>query len=185
MAIYDKKNQVKTWGEQFKDRNNSFDDNQEIKIFMETVTKNTELRNYILQFIPNISENCVFEPHPNGQYGVDLGIRDRGNGNKLVMVFDLERWSVWNNDFPSFYKYLSFLSRKNKFLRDDIPFVMVWQNNDCSKYLMVDDTIIRETEPEEVTFKNGFVDQVRKIPLQKGTIFGQTGYRENTYFNLL
>lgn len=183
MSYYSDRDQVKSWGEQFKDRGNSFDDDQEIDLFIDAVKNNIKLNHYIARFLPNPNGRYKFYPHPDGKYGVDLGVIDE-DGN-TVMVMDLERWSAWENDFPPFYKYLSFLSRKNKFLRDDIPFIMVWQSNDCSKYLMVDDSIIRETEPEEVTFKSGFVDHVRKIPLSHGTIFGAKGYREKNYFNLL
>lgn len=184
MSYSTTKSQVKTWGEQFNDRSNSFDDEKEINIFIKTVGETKELQNYISKFLPNVSKNgLVFQPHPHGKYGVDLGIRDKSNGNKLVMVFDLERWSQWDNDFPTYYKYLSFLSRKNKFLQDDVPFIMVWQNKDCSKYLMVDDSIIRETPSEKVVFKSGYTDSVRKIPLEKGTILGAKGEREIKYFS--
>lgn len=161
--------EIDNYGNQFKDRKNNFDDDKEIDDFIEFVSNNKEIKKFIEQYLPK--GNKKWKKKPNGDYGVDVGIID--DNKRLLLSLDLERWSKWTNDFPNYINHLSFLERKSKFIKRRTPFLMVWQNSDCSKYIIVDDDDILKVKPEVKYLKSGKTDVVRKLPLSYGNIFGE------------
>lgn len=63
------------WGS-YNDRNNSFDDGEDIKTFFDMVNKDESLKKYLTSFLPETPDHL--RKHPDGQYGVDIGIVCKG-----------------------------------------------------------------------------------------------------------
>lgn len=142
----------------FSDRENNYDDEMEISKFTE-FAKNFYDKTY--EIIPK----------PFGDYGVDIGISKDGN---LISTVDVERWSVWDNDWPPQYKYISFLGRKEKFLKRQGDFAMVYFNKSLDKLLVVTKKDIIKYPTQEkyfVRFKK--YDLIRQIPFDCGRLYGK------------
>lgn len=152
-----------TWGN-YKDRTNSYDDKQDLKIFASIVSNTPSLKEYLP------TDNAAnFRLHPHGQYGVDMALIDDKN-NELA-TFDIERWSEWKDDWPPFYRYIHFLGRKEKFLSDN--FYMVYMNYNRTKVIIVDNKTIMmyPTINKQFKYKN-VMDRVRELPMNVGRVFG-------------
>lgn len=151
------------WGS-YKDRDNSFDDDKDIELFVSLVQTNPQLQNYL--------PKGNFRPKPNGTYGVDLGLFSEQN--ELVATIDIERWSAWDKDWPPFYRYIHFLGRKEKFLNQyDKPFFMAFLNYSRDKVIMIDKNSINRYPTIDKYFKNkGVTDRVRALAMKEGYIFG-------------
>jgi len=151
----------------YKDRNNHFDDELDIDVF--------------IAFLKTvyIDGNVEYKKKPFGDYGVDLGVYIDG---KLFFTVDVERWSAWKNEWPNFYSHISFLGRKEKFLKRKENFVMVYFNYDHTKFICVDrkdivkyPTIDRHTK--------GKLDRIKKLPFDVGRLYGSNlTEREKTLF---
>jgi len=159
------------WGS-YNDRRNSFDDDSDIKTFIQLIHKNDHLRSYLKRFLPK--GTFSFKPKPHGQYGVDLGLfSEQGH---IVTTIDIERWSAWNEDWPNYYKHIHFLGRKEKFLEQhDAPFFMAFLNYKRDKVLMIGEEDIRKQPTIDKFFKyKGVTDRVRELPMREGHLFGHT-----------
>lgn len=158
------------WGS-YSDRRNSFDDDDDIKRFMMMVHNDTSLKDYLRSFIPK--GTFSFKPKPDGQYGVDLGLfSEQGNP---VATIDIERWSAWKDDWPSYYKHIHFLGRKEKFLNQhDAPFFMAFLNYTRKKVIMISQKDIDKYPTINKYFSYKKVsDRVRELPMSEGHIFGE------------
>ena len=155
-----------TWGN-YKDRTDSFDDKQDLKIFASIVSNTSKLKEYLVSRTTNNPD--TFRLHPHGQYGVDMALIDDKN-NELA-TFDIERWSEWKDDWPSFYKHIHFLGRKEKFLQDN--FFMVYMNYNRTKVIIVDNDTITQYPTINKQFKaKRVMDKVKEIPMNVGRVFG-------------
>lgn len=142
----------------FSDRNDNYDDNREILKFIK----------FAKQFY---NDDYQFVSKPFGEYDVDIGIFKEKN---LVSTIDVERWRVWDNDWPTQYKYISFLGRKEKFLKRKESFAMVYFNNSLNKLLVInkEDIIKYPTEKKYFSrFKK--YDLIRQIPFDCGRLYGK------------
>ena len=91
--------------------------------------------------------------------------------HSFLLAVDIERWSKWNEDWPSNYRYVSFLSRKLKFVHKHKSFVMVFFNYDRTKFICVNrDDIIKY--PSGGRYTQGKMDSVIKIPFDDTRIYG-------------
>ncbi len=175
------KTQIGRWGS-YADRADSFDDVEDIHVFIHMCSSNLDLRNYIIDKL-NLSTptETNFRKHPDGQFDVDLGIVDK-SGNRLLNI-DIERWSVWAEDWPAHYKCISFLGRKDKFLNRGVPFLMCYFNHDRSKVLIAEESDILKTPSLDKEFKGkGVIDKIRSLPFSVGRIFGDVTEREKRLF---
>ena len=155
-----------TWGN-YKDRTDSFDDKQDLKIFASIVSNTPKLKEYLVSRTTNNPD--TFRLHPHGQYGVDMALIDDKN-NELA-TFDIERWSEWKDDWPPFYKHIHFLGRKEKFLQDN--FFMVYMNYNRTKVIIVDNDTITQYPTINKQFKaKRVMDKVKEIPMNVGRVFG-------------
>ena len=78
-------------------------------------------------------------------------------------------------------KYLSFLSRKEKFLKYD-NFVMIFFNYDLSKFVRIKKSDILKF-PSVKRYTKGKYDLIRKIPFECGKMYGKGfGEREKSIF---
>jgi|TARA_B110000914_G_scaffold137520_1_gene120331 hypothetical protein len=157
------------WGS-YEDRTNSYDDNTDIQIFCNMVKTNESLKNYLDSFLTETPD--VLRPKPHGDYGVDLGIV---HNDELVATIDLERWSAWNEEWPSYYRYIHFLARKEKFLNQhESPFFMAFLNFKRDKVLMISKDDIQKYPTKEKFFQvKNRTDMVRELPLSVGHVFGE------------
>ena len=139
----------------YEDRKDSYDDDKDVDAF--------------ISFLKLVySEEYTFKPKPFGPYGVDLGVY---KNNKFVLAVDIERWSKWNEDWPSNYRYVSFLSRKLKFVHKHKNFVMVFFNYNRTKFICVNrDDIMKY--PSGGRYTQGKMDSVIKIPFDDARIYG-------------
>jgi hypothetical protein len=141
----------------YTDRKNNFDDDQEI--------------NVMINFLKGVYENdpsITYKPKPDGDYGVDLGVYW---GSKLATTVDVERWSAWNDDWPAFYKHVSFLGRKEKFLKKGVGFLMAYFNFDLTKVIVVDkQTILQYPTIDRHT--KGKIDRIKKIDFDGARLYG-------------
>jgi len=158
------------WGS-YSDRKNSFDDDDDIRALIQLCRTDLNLREYLSSKLPK--ERLLFKPKMNGKYGVDLSIiteKDR----KVCATIDVERWSAWDADWPSYYRYLHFLGRKEKFLNQyDAPFFMAFMNYSRTKVLMVSEQDIRKYPTIEKYFKHKrLTDKVKELPMSEGYIYG-------------
>jgi hypothetical protein len=164
--------QIKQWGS-FSDRKDSFDDKDDLVCFIGESQENDKLDKFLKRQMTGVDWNdLVWKKHPFGVIDIDLAVWNKKT-NEPEMVFDLERWSAWNPDWPAYYKHISFLERKSKYLnRFDVPFFMVYSNNVRTKFLMVEDIIIERYNPMTSTFRvKNVQDRIRKINLDKGRLF--------------
>jgi len=166
------KEDKENWGS-YSDRSNSFDDTSDIDDFISLVNKHPELKSYIRSFLPE-NTNLIWKPKPLGNYNVDIGIVN--STHELVATFDVERWREWNPDWPTYYKHIHFLGRKNKFLlQNELPFFMCFLNYTKNKVLVVDRDTIENYPTIEKKFKRKAVrDTVRELPLSSGKLFGES-----------
>lgn len=161
---------INRWGS-YKDRQNSFDDVDDLVAFAEMCVSNPKLNEYIKSYFPE--PGLSITPKPDGDKGVDLGIVN--SGKEIIGTVDVERWSAWDSEWPSFYKWIHFLGRKDKFLRaSDQPFFMAYLNYSQNKVLIVDkDTLLQFPTKEKLFQAKGVVDKVKEIPMYLGRIFGE------------
>lgn len=119
---------------------------------------------------------------PYGYKGVDVGVFDTTT-NELVCAYDLERSMLWGDDWPSHWRCLSFLARKDRYLKYP-QFGMVWFNRDVTTCVVVWKQDILDQPTVTRHFKNrGYTDQVRQLPFSAGTLVGRSfGVRETALF---
>lgn len=165
----------KKWGS-YKDRDNSFDDKADIAKFKEMFFENKSIRQYMSSRLTN-TRNLDFIEKPYGDYGVDLGLKTETEPVQVVAMIEIERWSQWDDEWPSFYRSIHFLGRKNKFLeqsiKNDVPFFMVYFNFSKTKLLMVSKEDIIKYPTQEKYFKTQKKwDVVRDISPSDGHVFG-------------
>lgn len=172
--------QLKTqWGS-YSDRQDSFDDSEDISRFITMVGESHPLKKYIKNFIG--SGDYVWVPHPDGEYGVDLALVEKTT-QKRIVNFDLERWSAWKNEWPNFYRNIHFLGRKEKFLNKGVPFLMCYLNYNRDRVLVVDEDVIKKYPTVDTHFKKkDVIDTLKKIPLTLGNIFGKYSETESILF---
>ena len=169
------------WGS-YEDRTNSYDDNTDIQIFCNMVKTNESLKNYLTSFLTETPD--ILRTKPHGDYGVDLGIV---HNDELVATIDLERWSAWNEEWPSYYRYIHFLARKEKFLNQhESPFFMAFLNFKRDKVLMISKDDIQKYPTKEKFFQvKNRTDMVRELPLSVGHVFGENiTEKERSIFSL-
>ena len=177
MISYITKEDKNSFGNFF-DRKNNYDDGLEISKFT--------------GFAKNFyNEEYEFRAKPFGDYDVDIGIYKQ---DTLVSTVDVERWSQWDEEWPSQYKYISFLGRKEKFLKRPQDFAMVYFNKSLTKLLVVTKKDIVKYPTQEKFFSRfKKSDLVRQIPFDCGRIYGKDltntekqifkNYREGDYLN--
>jgi hypothetical protein len=164
------KQMIGKWARQFPERLNEYDDEGDFHAFFELILTNEKLRHYMLRYMPRIPDG-KWEFKPNGEYGIDFALVD--SAGKKHLLIDLERWNKWEDDWPENYKYISFLGRKDHFLEEPEPFLMVFLERNRNKVLIVDKETIKKYTTREVNFSNWKVaDNVKKIKLSDGHIFG-------------
>ena len=161
----------------FSDRKDNYDDSLEISKF--------------IRFAKNFyDETYEFRVKPFGEYGVDVGIY---KDQELLSTVDVERWKQWDSDWPSNYKYISFLGRKEKFLIGSKDFAMVYFNKSLDKILVVSKKDILEYPTEKKFFSRyKKYDFVRQISFDCGRLYGKNlssteknifkNYYEGDYF---
>lgn len=172
-------NEKAKWGSQFSDRKDYFDDDNEIVEFIKYATTNQRLKKYIEGYL-NVTE-YKYVAKPKGTYDVDLGITD--NDGNLLVSFDLERWSAWDSEFPSYYRCVSFLEKKARFITD-VPFLMVWLNKTKTKYLITDGDTIKKYKPIDKYFKfKNITDKIRELKHSDAYVFGDnlTNYEKSIF----
>jgi len=154
---YIDKDTIKQYGSSLSGRKDNFDDDIEVRKFINFA------KNYY-------SNKYVFVDKPYGKYGVDIGIR---LDDKIVHTFDVERWNSWDKDWPHYYKYISFLGRKEKFLNVPNNFTMVWFNNSLNKMIVVSKKNLLGVPTVSKQFSsNKKVDRVKKVPFNMGHLIG-------------
>lgn len=150
----------------YEDRKNSYDDDQDVDAFVS-----------FLKLV--YDKEYTFKSKPFGLYGVDLGVY---KNNKLVFAADIERWSKWSEDWPQNYRYVSFLSRKLKFVHKHRKFVMVFFNYERTKFVCVNGEDILKY-PSGGRYTQGKMDSVIKIPFDDSRMYGpQLTERERSLF---
>jgi len=133
--------------------------------------KSFELQKYLLQFLPKHGD-CAWKFKPDGDYGIDVALIDKNTGKKLLCV-DLERWSAWKNEWPSYYRYLHFLGRKDHFLEEPEQFLMVFFEYNRNKLIILDKETIKKypTKRKWFAYKQ-LHDDVKEMKMSDGHIFG-------------
>lgn len=175
------KDQITQWGS-YEDRYNSFDDRDDISELIEIIRRDRRLLIYMKQYLPE-ELNLSFRIHPDGPYGVDLGIVETGT-HKRICNFDVERWSQWQEEWPHNYRCISFLARKDKFLKQGVPFFMCYFNYYRNKLLIVEEHDILNTPAADKKFASGKgIDKIRSLPFNVGHIFGIVTDKEKRQFN--
>lgn len=154
------------------DRVDHYDDELELRRFV-----------YLLntQVFPNPQQREI-RIKPYGQTGVDIGVFDTAS-RALVCAFDVERCMMWNADWPAHWRCLSFLARKEKYLRFP-QFGMVWFNHAVTTCAVAwkEDLVSAPLVTRRFSGRT-YTDQVRELPCAAGTLIGQTfGVRETTLF---
>ena len=141
----------------YTDRKDHFDDDREVEV--------------MINFLTEVYENdpsVRIKSKPLGTYDVDLGVYWK---NKLIVGVDVERWSAWTNDWPSFYSHVSFLGRKEKFIRNGMDFIMAYFNYDLSKVILLDKQAILKY-PTIDRHTKGKVDRIKKISFDDAKLYG-------------
>ena len=162
--------QINEWGS-YEDRKNSYDDDSDLNIFAEMLKTNKALRSYIKRHTGLCQwQNGGLQTKPNGPYGVDMGVYDEEKNH--IANLDVERWDKWDDDWPAFYRHISFLTRKLKFVEEDKQFFMAYLNRSRNKVLMITKESFPFHDNKVVYFKNGFKENKKEIPFDYGTIFG-------------
>ena len=155
------------WGS-YSDRKNSFDDAADINSFIKLVDTNSDLKEYIGSFLPE--GLFKWKPHAFGEYGVDLTLMD--SNKNPVLDIDVERWSVWKEEWPQHYRCLHFLGRKDKFLKSDRPFFMVFLNFPRTECIILEKETLEKYPTKTKFFKiKNIHDDVKEIPLFEGKKF--------------
>jgi len=154
--IYIDKSDIKQFGS-YSDRKNNFDDNQEVNVMI----------NFLTEMYENDSTVHI-KTKPLGIYDIDIGVYWK---DKLVVGVDVERWSVWNTDWPNFYSHVSFLGRKEKFIRKNMDFIMAYFNYDLSKVILLDKQSILKY-PTVDRHTKGKVDRIKKISFDDAKLYG-------------
>jgi hypothetical protein len=159
-----------TWGS-YTDRKDSYDDDADITAFIQLCKKDSNLHQYLSTYLPK--KSLRFKPKMNGIYGVDLSIITEDG--KVCATIDIERWSQWNEDWPSYYRYIHFLGRKEKFLNQyNVPFFMAFMNYSRTKVLMISEQDIRKYPTIDKYFKHKRVtDRVKELPMSDGYVYGK------------
>jgi hypothetical protein len=164
------KEQKKEFGS-YVDRKDSFDDDEDYDYFIKHTLINKNLQNFLLQYIPK-DKNCGWKFKPDGKYGIDLALMDNDTNTKLLQI-DLERWGAWKDEWPAFYKYLHFLGRKDHFLLEDEPFLMVFLEYNRNKLIVVDKNTIKKYRTINKWFQHKqCYDWVKPMRMCEGHIFG-------------
>lgn len=152
------KDEIHEYGS-FDDRADPFDDRTELSTFVSFLQK-------------HYGDIYTIVEKPFGPYAVDLGLFDRSG--VVVAAFDLERCKSWGDDWPKYWKSLSFLARKDKHL-EYRNFGMVWFNNALDKFIIAWKDDIKRFPVTKRTFKGkSYHDLVRKVDFQYGTLFGSS-----------
>ena len=164
--------QINEWGS-YEDRKDSYDDDSDLNIFKEMVQTNSALRSYIKRHtdLDQFTDTASLKTKPNGPYGVDMGVYDERKNH--IANLDVERWDKWDDDWPDFYRHISFLTRKLKFVEEDKQFFMAYLNRSRNKVLMITKESFPFYDNKVVYFKNGFKENKKEIPFDYGTIFGE------------
>lgn len=163
------KENISKWGN-YSDRNDSYDDENDIRSFKEFVRNSEDLLNYIGDVVGR--EPMYFRPHHYGKYGVDLSLVNKEG--KTVADFDLERWAQWKDQWPSYYRYVHFLGRKDKYLSEERPFFFVALNFHRNQCVIVEkSTIVRYPVIDKPFKAHRKIDRVREIPLSEGKFFSK------------
>lgn len=164
------KQQINRWGN-YEDRKDNFDDDADYHCFLSHTKSNKELQKYLLQFLPKHGD-CTWKLKPDGDYGIDVALIDKNTGKKLLCV-DLERWSAWKNEWPSYYRYLHFLGRKDHFLEEPEQFLMVFFEYNRNKLIILDKETIKKypTKRKWFAYKQ-LHDNVKEMKMSDGHIFG-------------
>ena len=171
------KEHKKKWGSQFSDRDNSFDDDEDIKFFIQHTTTDRGLQSLILRNLPERG-NYEWVGKPDNKYGIDLALVDKDTREKILLV-DLERWGEWgsaknNYDWPYYYRFLHFLGRKDHFLDDKEPFMMIFLSRNRDKLIVVEQETIKKYRTISKYFKGkGVWDDVKEMRMSDGYIFGK------------
>lgn len=152
---YVTKEDIKKFGS-YSDRNDHFDDELDIDTF--------------IAFLKTIyiEGDVSFKKKPFGDYGVDLGVYVK---DKLSFTVDVERWSAWKDEWPNFYSHVSFLGRKEKFLKGKENFVMVYFNYNHTKFICVDKKDIVKY-PTIDRHTKGKLDKIKKISFDDARLYG-------------
>ena len=158
------------WGS-YTDRKNSYDDDADINAFIQLCKNDPDLHQYLSSYLPK--KSLRFKPKMNGKYGVDLSITTEDG--TVCATIDIERWSQWNEDWPSYYRYIHFLGRKEKFLNQyNVPFFMAFMNYSRTKVLMISEQDIRKYPTIDKYFKHKRVtDRVKELPMSEGYVYGE------------
>ena len=164
------KQQINKWGN-YNDRKDEYDDEGDFHCFLYHTKTNKELQKYLLRYLPK-SADCKWILKPDGDYGIDVALVDKQTGQKLLCV-DLERWSQWKNEWPSYYRYLHFLGRKDHFLEETEPFLMVFFEYNRNKLIVLDKETIKKypTKSKWFAYKK-LHDNVKEMKMSDGHIFG-------------
>ncbi len=164
------KEHKRKWGS-YSDRKDSYDDDEDITSFIKLCKTNDNLHSYLASHLPN--KTLLFRRKMDGDYGVDLSIITEDE--KVCATIDIERWSAWDNDWPSYYRYIHFLARKEKFLNQyEAPFFMAFMNHSKTKTLMISEQDIRKYPTKAKYFKSkGVTDMVRELPMSDGHVYGE------------
>ena len=156
------------WGS-YSNRKDSYDDELDAAAFKRIVRSNEDLKDYLRKFLPEGTANYRFVDKHFGPYKVDMSILNE-NG-KVVADVELERWSQWDETWPSYYKHIHFLGRKEKFFADR-PFFMVYLNKSQNKCMCLEKSVFEHIPTIDKFFKMKKVwDQVKEIPLSEGVIY--------------
>lgn len=164
--------QISQWGS-YSDRKDSFDDTSDLIVFAQMCIDNPNLNKFIKSRVLNTHSGHKIKSKPFGDMGVDLGIYD-GSG-LLVATLDVERWSAWDQEWPSYYKWIHFLGRKDKFLNQyAVPFFMAYLNYSKNKVIVLDQGTLSKYETRSKYFQGkGMWDDVKEIPISEGNLFGK------------
>jgi len=142
------------------DRVDHYDDSRELRAFASFLRRQYDPQTY-----------RVVEK-PDGAYGVDLGIVT--HTGVRVGAFDLERCLSWRDDWPAHWQSLSFLARKDRYLRE-AQFGMVWFNASITTCVVAWKEDILAAPIQTRTFAGqSYTDRVRRVPFAAGTLIGDT-----------
>ena len=200
MVPLSRSEQINEWGSSFDDRKDSYDDSSDIQIFTQMVNHHHRdekdlmvqspplLRTYFqkeLNLCLGEENSFRLQEKPNGPFGVDMSIEVN---QQMVATLDLERSGPWDTEWPSYYRCISFLSRKEKFLNQykDLPFFMVYLNKSRNKVLIVNKKDILKFPTIGTRFKKGkgFGQGKKEIDYSCGNLFGSnTTLLEEKIFN--
>jgi hypothetical protein len=150
------------------DRKDNFDDDKEIDVAI----------NFLSQVYEN-DPSVTFKSKPFGKYDVDLGVYWN---DKLVISVDVERWSAWTDEWPNYYSHVSFLGRKEKFLRNGMDFLMMYFNFDLTKLILIDkQTILKYPTIDRHTKSK--IDRIKKVSFDDARLYGSNlTQREKSLF---